>query len=85
MAQVWSSPADIATAVRPAPRLLVSVGAGRVLGTPPLPNCPLCPSPQHETDPLSRMAQAWPPPTEIATAVRPIPSLLVRVGVFLNE
>ena len=79
MAQVWNLPAESATAVRPVPRLLVSVGVD-LSDVPPLPNCPLLFSPQHDTSPLSRIAQVWPTPNPSATAVRPVPRLLVRVG-----
>ena len=82
MAQVWTPPEESATAVRPVPRLLVSVGV--VLSdVPPLPNRPRAPDPQHDTAPLSRMAQVWTLPEESATAVRPVPRLLVSVGVVL--
>ena len=81
MAQVCLAPPEIATAVRPVPRLLVSVGEF-CCDVPPLPNRPLLPSPQHETEPLSSMAQVWMSPAEIATAVRPVPRLLVSVGEF---
>ena len=84
MAQVWYSPDEIATAVRPVPRLLVSVGVD-LSDVPPLPNWPLTPSPQHDTSPLSRIAQVCAAPEEIATAVRPMPRLLVRVGVPLLD
>ena len=63
------SPEESATAVRPVPRLLVSVGV-KLLDVPPLPNWPLYPDPQHDTAPLSRMAQVWEFPEESATAVR---------------
>ena len=43
------------------------------------------PYPQHDTAPLSRMAQVWEPPEESATAVRPVPRLLVSVGVVLVD
>ena len=84
MAQVWYSPDEIATAVRPVPRLLVSVGID-LSDVPPVPNWPLTPSPQHATSPLSRIAQVCAAPEEIATAVRPMPRLLVRVGVPLLD
>ena len=41
--------------------------------------------PQHDTAPLSRMAQVWYSPEESATAVRPVPRLLVSVGVVLSD
>ena len=66
-------------AVWPVPRLLVRVGVF-LADNPPLPNCPLFPNPQQEISPLSRIAQVWDPPAEIATAVRPVPRLLVRDG-----
>ena len=84
MAQVWAPPEESATAVRPVPRLLVSVGVV-LLDVPPLPNWPSVPYPQHDTAPLSRMAQVWASPEEIATAVRPVPRLLVSVGEFLSD
>ena len=84
MAQVWEDPEESATAVRPVPRLLVSVGV--VLSdVAPLPNAPSPPYPQHDTAPLSRMAQVWDDPEESATAVRPVPRLLVSVGVVLSD
>ena len=84
MAQVWVYPEESATAVRPVPRLLVSVGVP-LLDVSPLPNWPSDPSPQHDTSPLSRMAQVWTSPEESATAVRPVPRLLVSVGVDLSD
>ena len=84
MAQVWKVPDESATAVRPVPRLLVSVGEF-LFDVPPLPNRPLIPNPQHDTAPLSRIAQVWAPPEESATAVRPVPRLLVSVGVVLSD
>ena len=51
----------------------------------PLPNWPEDPYPQHDTSPLSRMAQVWEDPEESATAVRPVPRLLVGVGVVLVD
>ena len=84
MAQVWEPPEESATAVRPVPRLLVSVGVD-LSDVPPLPNRPLFPRPQHDTSPLSRMVQVWRCPEESATAVRPVPRLLVSVGVFLLD
>jgi hypothetical protein len=79
MAQVWANPEAIAIAVRPVPRLLVRVGVF-LSDVSPLPNLPPPPLPQHETSPLSRMAQVWYIPEDIATAVRPVPRLLVSVG-----
>ena len=74
----------MATAVRPIPRLLVGVGV--VLSdVPPLPNWPLPPSPQHETEPSSRIAQVCQTPEDMDTAVRPIPRLLVGLGVVLSD
>ena len=81
MAQVWACPFSSATAVRPVPRLLVSVGEFCSV-VPPSPSWPTTPSPQHETEPLSSMAQVCLAPPEIATAVRPVPRLLVSVGEF---
>jgi hypothetical protein len=46
----------MATAVRPLPKLLVKVGVSE-FDVPPLPNLPLDPDPQQETEPLSRRAQ----------------------------
>ena len=51
----------------------------------PSPSCQPKFEPQHFADPLSRMAQVWISPDEMATAVLPIPRLLVRVGVSLSE
>ena len=50
MAQVWESPEESATAVRPVPRLLVSVGVD-LSDVAPLPNRPQAPSPpaRHST------------------------------------
>ena len=84
MAQVWEAPEESATAVRPVPRLLVSVGVD-LTDVCPLPNWPEFPRPQHDTAPLSRMAQVWEAPVESATAVRPVPRLLVSVGVDLSD
>ena len=81
---MWVYPEESATAVRPVPRLLVSVGVP-LLDVSPLPNWPSDPSPQHDTSPLSRMAQVWTSPEESATAVRPVPRLLVSVGVDLSD
>jgi hypothetical protein len=64
MAQVWPLPADMATAVRPGPRLLVKVGVSES-DVPPLPNLPLLPDPQQATEPLSTIAQVWKYPAEI--------------------
>ena len=70
--------------VRPAPRLLVVVGVGESNVTP-LPNCPSDPSPQHETEPSSRIAQVCRYPEEMAAAVRPIRRLLVGIGVSASD
>ena len=64
------------------PRLLVKVGVV-LYDVAPLPSWPLDPHPQHETEPLSRMAQVWAYPPETVTAIRPVPRLLVKVGVVL--
>jgi|SaaInlStandDraft_1057018.scaffolds.fasta_scaffold158534_1 hypothetical protein len=56
MAQVWYSPLATATAVRLTPGLLMRVGEFW-FDVPPLPNCPLKPTPQQDVAPLSRMAQ----------------------------
>ena len=82
MAQVKRLPEEIATAVRFAPKLLVSVGEFWLVDVAPFPISPAPPSPQHETDLLSRRAQVCEYPEEIETAVRPVPRLLVSVGVF---
>ena len=60
--------------------LLVSVGVLESV-VPLLPNCPDMLRPQQETEPLSRTAQVWSVPDEMATAVRPLPRLPVSVGV----
>ena len=73
MAQVCSFPEESATAVRPGPRLLVRVGVS-LLDVPPLPNWPPIPSPQHDTAPLSRMAQVCPFPEESVVPVKIDPS-----------
>ena len=52
---------------------------------PPSPNSPKPSSPQHIAEPLSRMTQVWADPDESATAVRPVPRLLVSVGVDLGD
>ena len=52
---------------------------------PASPNCPLESSPQHFASPLSRMAQVWDIPADIATAVRPVPrSIAVDEGVLVS-
>ena len=79
--QVWTYPADIATAVRPVPRLEVWVGVYRLVVFPS-PSWPEVPVPQQLTEPSSRMAQLCVSPDEIATAVRPVPKLETGVGVF---
>jgi hypothetical protein len=79
MAQVWIAPEERDTAVRPVPRLLVKVGVN-LFDMAPLPSLPLLPLPQQETEPLSRMAQVCSAPEERATAVRPVPRLLVKIG-----
>ena len=66
-------PEERATAVRPAPRLLVGVGVF-ALDVPPLPNWPLFPSPQHETVPSSRIAQVCRYPEERVVSVKIEPS-----------
>ena len=73
MAQVWEPPEESATAVRPVPRLLVSVGVD-LSDVAPLPNWPSDPSPQHDTEPLSRMAQVWYFPDESVVSVKMDPS-----------
>ena len=46
---MWEAPEESATAVRPVPRLLVSVGVD-LSDVPPLPNWPYIPSPaRHST------------------------------------
>jgi hypothetical protein len=80
MAQVWYSPAEIATAVLPAPRLAVWVGVERSVVVPS-PSRPWPLSPQQATEPSSRRAQVCSPPVETATAVLPAPRLAVWVGV----
>ena len=51
-----------------------------VMPKPPSPNLPPS-APQHFASPLSRIAQVWPSPVEIATAVRPVPrSMAVELG-----
>ena len=47
---------EIATAVRPEPRLFVRFGVV-VSEAPPSPSCPRLFRPQHDVDPLSRIAQ----------------------------
>ena len=50
------------------------------LPEPPSPNNPPS-APQHFASPLSRIAQVWSSPVEIATAVRPVPrSMAVELG-----
>ena len=73
----------MATAVRPVPRLLVGVGV--FASDVSLPNWPILPLPQHETEPSSRIAQVCSPPEDMATAMRPIPRLLVGVGVVASD
>ena len=77
-------PEESATAVRPVPRLLVECGCVFVRPSS-ITQLSVKPYPQHDTEPLSRMAQVWDPPEERATAVRPAPRLLVRVGVVLSD
>ena len=74
---VW--PDVIDTAVLPAPRLAVWVGACRsvVVPSPTRPNT-LCP--QQATEPSSSIAHVCWKPAEIATAVLPAPRLAVWVG-----
>ena len=68
---------ESATAVRPVPRLLVSVGVVCQMFL----RCPIGRVPfPSTTSPLSRMAQVW-RARKSATAVRPVPRLLVSVGV----
>ena len=74
MAQVWRVPEESATAVRPGPRLLVSVGVD-LSDVAPLPNWPLTPRPQHETSPLSRMTQVCIFPAESVVSVKMRPFL----------
>ena len=51
----------------------------------PLPNCPLASYPQHFASPLSRIAQAWAPLADTATAVRPVPrSIAVDEGALVS-
>ena len=79
MTHVWLPPDEMLTAVRPVPKLLVWVGV--VCCEPaPLPSRPFPPLPQHETEPVSRIAQVWSFPAETATAVRPVPRLEVKTG-----
>ena len=79
IAQVWSNPADTATAVRPVPRSIVVEGTGVFMLLTPSPNCPALSLPQHFISPLSRMAQAWYSPAATATAVRFVPKLIAVV------
>jgi hypothetical protein len=83
MAQVWELPEEIATAVLPVPRLDVWVGVFRLVVVPS-PSMPPSFHPQQLTDALSRIAQVWYCPEEIATAVLPVPRLEVWVGVLLS-
>ena len=80
MAQVLEAVDEIATAVRPFPRLDVGVGVCRSVEVPS-PSLPALFDPQQDTKPLSRIAQVVESSTEIATAVRPFPRPLIRVGV----
>ena len=75
VAHVKYSPVAMETAVRPEPRSIGVVGGvGSIVPMLlPNPNCPLLLSPQHFTEPSSRMAQVCQPPAEMATAVRPEP------------
>ena len=87
MTQVWNSPTETATAVRPVPRS-IAVDEGAVVSVllPPSPNCPWLSRPQHFASPLSRMAQVWYVPADIATAVRPVPRLIaVDEGALVSE
>ena len=69
-AQVSSSPAATANAVRPSGRdALEGVGLSAV---DPSPSWPSSFSPQQDTEPSSRTAQAWCVPEEMATAVLPL-------------
>ena len=70
---MWYIPEESATAVRPVPRLLVSVGVV-MSDAVPSPNWPELPSPQHDTEPLSRMAQVWETPAESVVSVKIDPS-----------
>ena len=73
-------------AVRSTPRLPVRVGVSFAAGSEtilPSPSWPELPLPQQETEPLSRIAQECLYPREIPTAVRFVPRLLVKVGLFL--
>ena len=72
MAQVCVYPAEIAIAVRPVPRSgceppreVAALGELGIFGRP---NCPEVPSPQHLTNPSSRITQEWTPPAETAMA-----------------
>ena len=76
-------PEESATAVRPVPRLLVSVGID-LSDVAPLPNWPWFGSPaRHST--VVKDGAGVVPPEESATAVRPVPRLLVSVGVVLSD
>ena len=58
IAHVWSSPAAIQTAVRPAPSEAVCVGVSLSVVVPS-PSCPYELSPQQATEPSSRITQLW--------------------------
>jgi hypothetical protein len=69
-AQVWESPALIATAVRPGGSA-TGDGDGWSPVTAPFPSCPFPSAPQQAAEPSSRTAQVCRLPALIATAVRP--------------
>ena len=72
----------MAFAVRPVPRLIADAGGlFKFEVLTPLPNCPLLSSPQHLTDPSSSKAQTALKAVASETAVRPVPSEEMVVGV----
>ena len=85
--QKWNSPPVMAVAVRPVPRLIGDEGGlfKFVWGLPPSPSAPQLSLPQHLTEPSSSRAQTVLKAVAKETAVRPVPRVLMVVGVLVFE